>query len=296
VTQPASLVQTIASVLPSAMPTLASLEAAESVFERRRPEMEALKEEELAIVNVDVGVASSIAYSASPKIVALRGEILDVLPAFPVVYIDGLVEYAQAAWYAHVTGTSVTPGTDLAPLVAEATQLRAKLLLWGTPLAAEGLIDAATLERIRAGSGYMDTASDLAALVALYRARWDEVNKLTSVTEADLHRGAHLSSILWGAASLRDNDAITRTPAESALRVRRAWTLLDRAYTECRRAVQYVRYKPGEVDLIAPSLRRSPSRTQRTQAAPEEQPPVDPAPSLPTGPAIGDGSSPFIKP
>ncbi|MFO0553777.1 MAG: hypothetical protein U0271_35665 [Polyangiaceae bacterium] len=39
--------------------------------------------------------------------------------------------------------------------------------------------------------------------------------------------------------------------------VRRAWTLLDRAYTECRHTITFLRRREGDADDIAPSMRRN---------------------------------------
>lgn len=40
--------------------------------------------------------------------------------------------------------------------------------------------------------------------------------------------------------------------------MRKAWTLLDRAYTQCRRrAVIFIRYVEGDYDELLPSFRRN---------------------------------------
>src|SRR5690606_30642203 len=60
-----------------------------------------------------------------------------------------------------------------------------------------------------------------------------------------------------------------RSGSQDSLRVRRAWTLVDRAYTQCRRALSYLRFEEGDADLIAPSLRRNPGPRSSTPAAVE---------------------------
>jgi hypothetical protein len=133
---------------------------------------------------------------------------------------------------------------------------RDHLARWAAPLADEGRIDADALERIRAGSGHADLGQDLIILVSLFRNRWDDLHALGVVTEEDLDRSTLIGSSLFHMTALR-NEAVTLSPSESSLRIRRAWTLLDRAYSECRSAVQYLRRKEGDADDIAPTLRRS---------------------------------------
>lgn len=53
----------------------------------------------------------------------------------------------------------------------------------------------------------------------------------------------------------------TGKPADSADRRARAFTLLSRAYSACRRAAAYIRWEQGDVDeLVPPLVRRGPGR------------------------------------
>jgi hypothetical protein len=280
--------------VPSAITAAFSLEAAELVYQRLLPAMEALREDELSIVNTDVGTAASVAFTAASRITPLREKIVAL--GVDGAHVDRLVDYAQLTWYMYSIGAPLPPSTNFDDIVRESTQLRAKLFLWGTPLAAEGLIDPVHFERLRAGSGHKDTASDLVALVALYRSRWDRVQHLGTVTDADLTRAAKLGSILWGLASARENETTPPTRDASNQRIRRAWTLLDRAYTECRRALQFIRFHPGDADDYAPSLRRNLGPSARKPPSPAspnvafDAPPAAPSSTRP----LGGTGSPFI--
>jgi hypothetical protein len=85
--------------------------------------------------------------------------------------------------------------------------------------------------------------------------------------------------------------------------VRRAWTLLDRAYNQCRRALNYLRFDDEDADTLAPSLRRNtgkPQPTDRPPATPtpppviQAQSPVPHVAAAVAEPSIGDGAAPFL--
>jgi hypothetical protein len=94
----------------------------------------------------------------------------------------------------------------------------------------------------------------------------------------------------------------TTSVSEGTLRVRRAWTLLDRAYTQCRRALGFLRFEDGDADTLAPSLRRNsgprstPTRDLAPASTPSSATPAEPkVPVMPVkAPANGGASSPFM--
>ena len=235
------------------------LEAAEQAYLRVRVELEAVSVAELAPFNVDIVDATSTVLGACPGIRGYRDAIAK-LPDFDMRHVDSLNDYATAAWYAHVTNLPASEATEIDRLEREATQLRTKLLSWASPLAESKLFDANAIKHIRRGSGKRDAAGDLVALVALYRAHWHEVRRICAVTDIDLNRAAELGSALFGSVSRRQMRRASQL-SEHALRARRAWTLLDNAYSECRRALAYLRFKAGDADQVAPSLRRNAGRT-----------------------------------
>ena len=128
--------------------------------------------------------------------------------------------------------------------------------MWAAPLAGAGKFEQAAIAKIKEGSGNKDTPSDLVALVALYRSVWDDVKNICGVTEQDLSRGAEIGPAVFALVSRRELQSAGAV-SDGSLRVRRAWTLLDRAYSQCRRALNYLRSEEGDVDQFAPSLRRN---------------------------------------
>jgi len=181
---------------------------------------------------------------------------------------------------------------------AEVHPTRAKLLMWAIPLAEMGIFSKSAIDKIREGSGLRDGAGDIMALVALYRNHWDQVRTMCGVTEEDLDRASKIGPAAFASVSRREH-APTVSPAEAALRVKKAWTLLDRYYSQCRRAIAYLRYFEGDVDEIAPNLRRnmgSPRRTPETPAPVVETPtPVSGPTPIQVGAPVGGGASPFIN-
>lgn len=275
-------------------------EDAQRAFARVEPELASLKPADLTSVNVDMVSATSIAIGCAPRILEYRERMAKLagIGEFDIKNADALLDYAKAAWFAYVTNLPVPEPKVAAALLAEVATLRAKLLLWATPIAASGEFDQAALDKIKEGSGYKDASSDLVALVGLFRAHWDTVKTICAVTEADLERGAQIGPATFALISRRENKLSVST-SESSQRVRKAFTLLDRAYEECRRVLSMFRYHEDDVNRIAPSLRRNSGPGARDVTVAPETPtpqPTVPAPTNGQTPAVGGGAAPFVTP
>jgi hypothetical protein len=234
------------------------------------PELDALTLEELSPLNVDIVSATSIVLGVVDRILPFKDRITK-LPEFNAKHLEHLTDYALAAWFAHVTNLPAAEPKDADALFSEIAELRAKLLLWAAPLAASGYFEPAAVDKIKEGSGFKDAVSDVLALVGLYRARWDQIADKCDITEAQLVRGAQIAPTVFAIISRRENKA-GPTTTDGALRVRRAWTLVDRAYAQCRRALQFLRFEEDDVDRIAPNLRRNSGNRGATSATPVSTP------------------------
>lgn len=284
-----------------AIKVLNDLNAAERAFERVLPEMEALAPEDFSPMNVDVVAAASTILGVSERILDQR-EALAALGGFDIKHVDNLVDYATAAWFAYVSNLSSQEPADYQELMEELVQLRAKFLLWAEPLAASGNFEASAIRQIKDGSGNKDVPSDVVALVGLFRSKWDEIADSCAVTEADLERGAQIGPHVFALVSQREQ-RVSRAATHDSVRVRRAWTLADRAYDQCRRGLHFLFWGQGEQAMrVAPSLRHNPGRSRASQAssdltvfesqASEEQAAID-APTVTNGAPVGGGESPF---
>lgn len=277
---------------------LQDLEDAEKAYERVKAELEALPVDELSPVNLDIVSATSIALGVADRIGAHR-ERMSKLPEFDIRSVDNLIDYAKATWYVYVNNLPAPEPSDAAQLMSETAALRSKMLMWAVPLVGAGKFDEGAVAKIREGSGNKDTPSDLVALVGLYRSKWDEVKSMCGITEDDLNRGAQIGPAAFALVSRREFQESGMS--DGTLRVRRAWTLLDRAYNQCRRALGFLRFDDGDADTLAPSLRRN---TGRPSPSPEQpHPPAPPAPTPPepkaatvpvSAPAVGGNASPFM--
>ncbi|WP_437895979.1 hypothetical protein [Sorangium sp. So ce124] len=244
-------------------------EAAEA-FAQIEPELERV--EKVVPINVDIPRAVAVAVGAVPHLKALRARFVDELPRFPIEALDKLMSYALGAWYAHLLALPAGPGQDgLKPLLDEASALRADLLVAAEALAHKGYVDADRVAEIRSGNGHLDTANDLVALGALFGEAWDAVKNRTTVEWADVERASKLGPELLVALGARNQPGLpTPRAADPADRRARAFTLLVRAYDQCRRGVTYLRWAEGDHDAIAPSLFASRGGARRAGPAKEE--------------------------
>lgn len=244
-------------------------EAAEA-FAQIEPELERV--EKVVPINVDIPRAVAVAVGAVPHLKALRARFVDELPRFPIEALDKLMSYALGAWYAHLLALPAGPGQDgLKPLLDEASALRADLLVAAEALAHKGFVDAGRVAEIRSGNGHLDTANDLVALGALFGEAWDAVKNKTTVEWADVERASKLGPELLVALGARNQPGLpTPKTADPADRRARAFTLLVRAYDQCRRGVTYLRWAEGDHDAIAPSLFASRGGARRAGPAKEE--------------------------
>ena len=229
-------------------------EDVEKAYLRVSAELESFDTSTFTYMNVDVESATAIVLGVADQVLAYRERIAK-LPEFDMVHVDKLVDYAKAAWFLFVTNQPAVAGKEADALIKEAGELRAKLLVWAPPLVAGGFFEEAAVARVREGGGFKDLASDLVALVALYRSKWQSVGTIVGVTDEELVRAAQLGTAVFGIASRKENAA--KPGAEGSLRLRKAWSRLELAYNEVRRALDYLRPRDLPLDEIVPNLRRN---------------------------------------
>lgn len=281
--------------MPPDVDPIRNLEEAHRASERLAREIDAVPEDALTPQNVEMVTALSIAMSVNPVLQTYRPAMVE-MPGFQPRWIDSMSDYARATWFLYVNNFPQTESPS--QLEEQLPPLRSKLMTWAIPLAQAGIFSQTTIDKIREGTGPRDAAGDVVALVTLYRSHWDQVRNMCGVTEEDLDRASRIAPAVFAAVARRETEPAT-PPAQSALRLRKSWTLLDRAYTQCRRALGYIRYFEGDVDTLLPSLRRSNS-PRRTPEAPAPAEPATPSPTpgptpIQVGAPVGGGASPFVN-
>jgi hypothetical protein len=280
------------------------------------PDMLALKESELAHLNLDIPSAVTTTLGAWKEISQFRDQV-SRLPDFDVASFDKLETYARAAWHAHSLFLAASePAVPLQALGDKAVVARQTLLSDATALAHRGLVDGERLKDLKGPIGYKNVAVDIGMLVALLRERWTALEGKTPLTTAELNQANALAEKLVTAVGVREQAPVV-VAAATDRRVR-AYSLLLKTYDEARRAVAFLRWKKQDVDAIAPSLYAGrqnanhrgrdaagrPGEPTTTAATSTKEPgtvvtaPAAPRPSAPasTQVAVGfPGSDPFGK-
>lgn len=239
---------------PSAVRPGSAIEAAEA-FARITKDIEALPAERVGRVTTDVPMAVSLALGAWPQLEALLPEMTKIFKKPPKAEIDRLRARALGLLYTHLLYSP--PSNSLDADLEEARLLREQLLAAADAHALYGQIDAASIAKIREGSGHLDRANDLIALAAVFDAAWPVISEKTPVTDAQIDRAAALGTQLVAALGGKELKVGTMKDGKTPADLRnRAFRLFITDYEEIRAAVHYVRRWEGEADAFAPSLHR----------------------------------------
>ena len=249
--------------------TMPSLQMVSAAYAKIEPELAGVQPDDYVRITTDIRKSVAMGVGAIPRMVAFRAEIIEKVPQHPIELLDKLQDYGFAAWYAHMLQVPPDPGSRIQALAKEATPLRDRLLAAAQGLAFFGFFKMAKVEEIRAGTGYLDAASDLVALVGMFREKWAEIAPKALISAEELERAERLGAdiMLAEAARVQPNGEPVATPELEERRLQ-AFTLFVNAYDACRRAIAYLRWKEGDVDEIAPSL----FVRSRTRKAPERKP------------------------
>jgi hypothetical protein len=244
-----------------------NLEEAEAAYKRVAPEALALTELQLSAHNVDIVAASSVILGVAHRVVTFREAIAAEFATFDIRNVDCLVDRAKAAWYVAITTSPAAEPEvrELEPLLGECAALRERFLAWAAGLVHAKHFEQAAIDAIKRGAGKKDLAGDVVALASLYRRKWADIRGMCGVTEADLDRAARIGADVFASvARCEQRSASNEAERSRRLHVRRFWTLADRSYRQCRRAILYLRYDEGDGESIAPSLRRNSGPRRRT--------------------------------
>jgi hypothetical protein len=262
---------------------------AEEAYDRVRPKLDAVDDNDLGRSRVNVALATLIMLGALPNLEALRQQIEGLSGQAPDL-IDHLREYTYAL--IHVQAMSVLTSENEAhtrTLATEAMPLRNRLLSAAELYVKYGIFDADQVAAIRSGSGLADAATDLLSLARLFRAHWSKLEGKTLVTTAEVDRAGTLGIELLGALGRRrvGSDG-SRTPGDLERTRARLLHLFLQAYNQTQRAVVYLRWNEGDADTVLPSIFQGrPRRRRDVDEAPSEPP--APEPSEPSEPSEQDG-------
>jgi hypothetical protein len=259
---------------PATTPTIQPTAAMEA-FNRLADELKALAEEELIPINVEVSLAVNTVLGALPNVQHHRVAIEDQLPKRHLEMLDKLEDVALATWYADALHTHSGEGDKEAyeALKTEAATLREGLLVAAEALAYRKLLEKEQVATIRSGQGNQDLANDLIELSNLFTKHWSSISSKTAAERAEVDRAAELGPQLLVMLAARKAAQSNKGQAkvDTADQLARAYTLLDQAYSECRRAVSYLRWHEGDADSLTPPVKAKKAPRKKKAAAEESE-------------------------
>ncbi len=224
-----------------------------AAFKRREAAIAAVPDAELMHTNLDVPTAYTTILGASPRLVALRDEIVRELPSFDPSVVDGLVDDALALSSAHARWTIATQlGASLPETMAEAMKQRDRLYVHAGSFVDAGFFHRANVDEIRSTGSYRGVSFEIISLVQLFSDHWAEIAAKSLLSREEILAASAVADRLT--AQVAERDARPKATAAATLVRDKAFTLLVRHYDEVRRAVGYLRWNAGDADTLAPSL------------------------------------------
>jgi hypothetical protein len=252
-------------------------------------EIQAIPEDSLSPILIDIPTAVTTVLGALPRIRELRPEIEETLRKFDFAEFDKLEQYTLAVSHAHTLHRAAHgPKLPIARMGRELAVIRDLLLSDARSLAGHRLISSERFARCRATPGYRALAYDVLILVEVLKEAWAQVHDRTPVTLPELDSAAASAEKLLMAVGLKDQ--AVPTAAEATAMRRKAFALFLRVYARARAAVGYLRAEIGDADEIAPSLYAGRAKRKKAEAdAPEGTP-------APAEPGTGSGPAPPVAP
>jgi hypothetical protein len=253
-------------------------------LERVRPEMAALDESKLSPINVDIQTATATVRGSLAEIQQMRPRIVAEVPSFDIAHLDNLETYALAVLHAnalHLVSTS--PPEALVGLAEEGTKIRSTLLSDATALVNRGIINGASIEKLKGTTGYRNLSSDLLSLSTLLRNYWNVISSKSCVTEAEIDQAEVVAVRINEAYGIHEQGPAAL--ATYALQRQQAYTLFVNAYDQVRRVISFLRWDKGDAENIAPSLYSGRTATKKKPSSEAEgKPETVPTPAVTTAP------------
>lgn len=253
----------------------------ERAFRGSLPAMLGLPKDKLLVLNVDIPSAVCLGLAVPERLQPWRARILDELPRFDIHALDHLEQYAKALMVAHCEYRLARKSPADIRALTEATRCRYQVLMNDArALASRGLIAPEHLEKFTGCRRRIDRVMALAALANVLKTAWPRIEGKTALTltelqQADAQAMRLMSALAHQKKPLRDLAKITE------LR-QRAFTVFANAYTQVRRAIQYLSEDAKEVERIIPSLYPRKRAAQKAHATDANSAAATEATSQPT--------------
>lgn len=222
-------------------------------LEQIRRELDAIPKKELRHQNLDAVSALITVRGVLPRLLTLRPQIQEHLPTFDLTQLDRLELYARALQGAHCRCAALKArNREPAALMAQGIALRRQLVSDLRALVQRGIIAPEQLKGLRGQRGYKQVAADLLLLATLFEGYAPSIAGKCAITRDELARAEELCDSLTSAFAYRGEPDEREGYASD--QCERAFTLFFRAYSQVRRAVQYLRFDQGDADTFVPPL------------------------------------------
>jgi len=261
-----------------------------AAFERLLPAIQAVPENDLVTINIDVPSSVATALGAWPEVRALRDQIVKDVSSFDIALLDNLESYALALGHAQTEyQTATEPSPSLVALANENIKWRTILLNDVTTLMSRGILAETVTSDLRGINGHKNIAFDLFALANVLEKNWEKIKGRTSVTQDELVQAQILADRLVTAVGEKEQAPIVE--AEAVRERQAAFSLFVNAYDEVRSVISYLRRKEGDVDSIIPSLYAGRALPKKKPTEDATDKPATPTPGTPTGTQPNNGGT-----
>jgi hypothetical protein len=228
----------------------------EEHYERVLPEARLLDKNDVRRVNLEPGAAVSAVLAIAPAIQAYREDIVTTLNDFNIERFDRLEDYAKAFSVAHSRSlSSAAPSNTLKDAYEEGKRLRELLHSDVENLILRRYVNPEALRDYKGLVGYRNVGMELQSLALLLKDHWETLQGKCATHPSELEHALKLSQRLQRGAGERD--VKPREVTEEAELRNRMFTLFIETYNDARRAIQYLRWREGDADKIAPNLYRN---------------------------------------
>jgi hypothetical protein len=225
----------------------------EEPYQRLRGELDALSQDDVEEVNLDVTTAIALVFGVLPQLTHYRDAIVTQMPGFDIARFDKIEDYTMTLSYTNTLhATATRPVDGLAELNDEGIKLRSTLQGDITALIARGFINPASIKSYTGLTGYKNVASDLQIQGQILKDNWSQVEGKCATTLAEVEHALKIAAHLLRLTGQKEQSpAVVAAAADQR---KRAFTLFTRAYDDARRAIIFLRWHEEDADEIAPSL------------------------------------------
>lgn len=228
-------------------------------------EIRAVNRDDIRHQSLDPLTAISTIFGALPRVEKYAEDIAK-LPLLKHTWIASVAGLASAVLYLDNARNSTTrKANEVASLAEEGSELVEIMIADVRAMMTRKVLPADSLGEYEPGNGYRNLAHNLGMLAGLCVRHWSTIEGRSGITKEDVTRASMLNEEILKVLGERVND--NGEAAQNGMLRAQAFTLLVRAYDELRRAIAFIRYHEGDVDLIVPSLYAGRGGRPRTEDA-----------------------------